>query len=157
MAAGAYEVATTAAGIAFALCAALATNRLWGLDRVSREVAAASGEFMELIYQVVITEVSLVEVTLETGKSYVGYPFASRVAARDEGDLLLAPLMSGHRDARQELTITTYYGEKLDDNVRETHGLSLGDLVVAVRKSQIVSARPFDVDLYQDLFERRQG
>lgn len=132
-------------------------NRLWDLDRVSRDVAGESGEFRELTYQVAIMEQSPVEVTLETGKSYVGIPFASRVAMRDEGDLWLLLLMSGYRDKRQELSITTNYAAKLDeDNLDAAGKLPVDGFEVALPKSRIVSVRPFDVELYEEVFEQHE-
>ena len=83
--ADAYRAATISGSMLCALLAALATNRFWSIDRVSRDVAREAGEFRELTYQVAIEGRNPVEVTLETGKLYVGVPFASRVAIKDEG------------------------------------------------------------------------
>ncbi len=152
----AYRAATITGGMLCALIAATLTNRWWGIDRVSRDVAGASGEFRELTYQEAIVETSPIEVTLETGKLYIGIPVASRLAIKDEGDLLLVLLMSGYRDERQELRITTSYAAKLDEDLEAERKLHLGDFVVALPKSRIVSARPFDVDLYDELFKHRE-
>ena len=154
--ADAYRAATISGGMLCALFTALAINRFWNIDRVSMDVAREAGEFRELTYQMAITESSPVEVTLETGKLYVGVPFSSRVAIKDEGDLWLVLLMSGHRDERQEMRITTNYAAKLDEDLSAERELPLSNLVVALSKSRIVSARPFDVELYEELFEHRE-
>lgn len=155
--ADAYRAATIWGGLLFAWFAAAAVNRCRSIERVSREVAGGSGEFRELTYQVAIMNMSPVEVTMETGKSYVGIPFVSRLATEDEGDLWLVLLMSGHRDERQDLKITTNYAAKLDESIGVASELSLADFRIAVPKRRIVSARPFDIELYQGLFERREG
>ena len=155
--ADAYRAVTISVGMLFALVAAVTVNRFWSIDRVSRDVAVESGEFRELIYQLAIVETSPVEVTLETGKSYIGIPLESRVVMREEGDLWLVLLMSGYRDERQELKITTSYTEKFDEDLISVLELPFGDFVVALPKSRIVSARPFDVNLSQGLFERSGG
>ncbi len=152
--ADAHRAATISSGMLLAIVAAVIVNRLWNIDRVSRDVAEESGEFRELIYQFAIVGTSPVEVTLETGKSYIGIPVASRVVMKEEGDLWLVLLMSGHRDKRQELKITTSYTEKFDQDMISALELPFGDFVVALPKSRIVSARPFDINLSQELFER---
>ncbi len=153
--ADAYRVATISGGMLVALFTAMVINRLRSIDRVSRELAEESGEFRELTYQLAIVESNPVEVTLETGKSYVGVPVASRVATKDEGDLWLVLLMSGHRDERQVLRITTNYAARLDEELSPGHKLPLGGFVVALPKNRIVSARPFNLELYGELFESR--
>ena len=76
---------------------------------------------------------------------------------KGEGDLWLVLLMSGHRDKHQLLKITTSYTERFDGDPGSAPKSPLGDFVVALPKSRIVSARPFDVRLSQDLFEHREG
>ncbi len=151
--ADAYRAMTITGGMVLALFAAAVVNRLWSMDRVSRDVAADSGEFRELTYQVAIMETSPVEVTLETGKSYIGIPVASRLATKDEGDLWLVLLMSGYRDRRQNLKVTTSYAAKFGEDLSTPPRVPLGDYVIALPKSRVVSARPFDISLSQDLFE----
>lgn len=155
--ADAHRTATIWGGMILAAFAAMGINCFRSIDRVSRNVARESGEFRELTYQVAIAEMSPVEVTLETGKSYIGIPVASRVAMKDEGDLWLVLLMSGHRNQRQELNITTSYTEKFDEDSISAPQYDLGDFVVALPKNRIISARPFDVTLSQELFEHREG
>lgn len=153
----AYRAVTISGGMLLALLAAAGVNRLRSIDRVSMDVAAESGEFREVTYQVAIVRASPVEVTLETGKSYIGIPVASRVAMKDEGDLWLVLLMSGHRDKRQKLRITTSYTEKFNESSSSAPSLPIGEFVVALPKNRIVSARPFNVNLSQELFERSEG
>ncbi len=76
----------------------------------------------------------------------------------DEGDLWLMLLMSGHRDERQDLRITTNYAAKLKMlGLDAVHELPLGGFVVALPKKRVVSARPFDVELYEEVFEEDEG
>lgn len=154
---GTYRAAMIGGALTFALVVARGVNRRYGVDRASRVVALSSGEFMELTFQLAVEKSSPVEVTLETGKSYVGVPVGSRMAAKDQGDLWLAPLMSGYRDEQRKLRITTYYVDELvgepdalDDATQAKPGLSPADLMVTIPKSRIVSARPFDIELYED-------
>ena len=151
--ADAFRTAAVSGGMLVALFGAMAVNCVRRIDHVSREVAKESGEFSELTYQLAIARTSPVEITLETGKSYVGIPVASRVAMKHEDDLWLVPLMSGYRDEHQELRITTNYAAKQDDELMAGRSVPLSDFVVALPKSRIVSARPFDVELFQAMFE----
>ena len=155
--ANAYRWATITSSMVLASSAALMVNCWRNIDRVSRDVAAETGEFRELTFQLAITEMSPVEVTLETGKSYIGIPVASRIAMRDEGDVYLVLLMSGHRDKRQELKITTSYTDKFNEDPSSAANSPLGDFVVALAKSRIVSARLFDVNLSPELFKHRRA
>ncbi len=63
----AYGALTITGGMLLALAVAGVVNLFWSMDRVSRDVAAESGEFRELTYQMAIMETSPIEVTLETG------------------------------------------------------------------------------------------
>lgn len=137
-------------GMLLGVGAALVVNRWFGIERVSRIVAESSGDLLEAQLQECIEGTRTVEVTLKTGKSYVGVPLSSRVTRDGEGDVRLLPILSGYRDEEKKLRITTNYAPGLDANVLRTRGLTLAELAIVVRKAEIVSLRGFDVPLYFD-------
>ena len=58
----------------------------------------------------------LVEVVLANGQAFVGFVTTSPAVAGFEGDLALAPELSGHRDpVTHRLSLTTHYDDVEDD------------------------------------------
>ena len=98
-----------------------------------------------------------VELALESDKSYVGLPVRTAYVATAEALAIeLIPLFSGYRAAEsRELRLTRYYGDDigrlLDDATVERKGLSPGDFRVVVPLAQVVSARLFDPDIYEQM------
>ena len=89
----------------------------------------------------------------------------SGLQAHGESDIALIPLASGYREPdTQKLKITTYYAEVIDewlDELEESREWSqeleeseerlddLKDFRIVIPMSEIVSARLFDLDVYE--------
>ena len=105
------------------------------------------------------------ELSLWNGKSYIGLALNSGLQAHGESDIALIPLASGYREPdTQKLKITTYYAEVIDewlDELEESREWSqeleeseerlddLKDFRIVISMSEIVSARLFDLDVYE--------
>ena len=113
-----------------------------------RESAMETGDHIGLVVDEALSR-STIEVTLMSGKAYVGVPLARTFVARGEGgDLLLLPLFSGYRDKdTQELQLTVNYAPVLRD-MRKQGGLDVRKFRVAISMSTAVAARPFDQRSY---------
>ena len=104
----------------------------------------------------------MVEVTLKSNKSYVGYVRDSGVTThRTDPNITLIPMISGYRDPEtRELRLTTSYGERIAEFLsKENRQKSLWkfeDFQVALPFSEIVSARLFDPEVYS-LFQQTRG
>ena len=117
-----------------------------------------SGDFIELLINEAIENWMHVELSLKNGKSYIGFPYESGITSLGESDVSLIPIVSGYRsDDTKELTITTNYAPAISSLV-DKDGSAEGTKQVfeyfriVIPLSEIVSARQFDLDLY-DLFQ----
>ena len=133
----------------------LVTNRF--VDRLDarRQTALESGDHIGLVVDEAIENAKFIEVTLSSGKCYVGVPLARTYLARAGGDLVLIPIFSGHRDdATRELKLTVNYAPVLRSELRRN--TSLEDFRVAVPIREVLSTRNFDLDTYAK-FQRMKG
>ena len=125
----------------------LILNRLHRFDQfgAQRKAAVAAGDQISLIIDQAILQIRFVEVSLASGKSYVGSPIQGTFGHRDDGDVAIIPVASGYRDDKtQDLVMTTNYAP----TIRGLAGHELADLKVAFPMRDIVSARLFDRALY---------
>ena len=92
-----------------------------------------------------IEKVSLVEISLRSRKSYIGFVSESGVGIGGDTDVILVPVWSGFRDRyTQDLEIITDYNPILDEYVdSESPQLSYEDFRIVIPIAEIVSARFF--------------
>ena len=146
----------TAAGT-FVLAAVLPwiLNRLSRFDRFKarQKAAEAAGDQISLIIDQAMLEGRFVELSLASGKSYVGSPLQGTFGHRDGGDVVLIPVASGyrHNDTR-DLVITTNYAPAIEKQLSD---LPLDELKVAFPMRDVASARLFDQDLYASFLNAR--
>ena len=143
------------AAVTFVLAAALPwiLNWLPRFDRFTarQNSAKAAGDEISLIIDQAMVEGRFVELSLASGKSYVGSPIQGTFGHRDDGDVALIPIASGYRDKdSRELVITTNYAPVIEDQLAE---LALDHLKVAFPMREIVSARLFDQKLYASFLD----
>ena len=94
------------------------------------------------------------EVSLRTGKAYVGFVIGNTISRWPEADLALLPMLSGYRSKdTQQLVITTDYAATFhalsQEDVSELFRGDPNDFRVVIPRSEIISARLFDPDLHQ--------
>ena len=110
-----------------------------------RREAERAGWLRQLLLHDAMREDGLVEISLETGKSYVALVNKIVMGQPQSSDVLVVPLLSGYRHpGTQELYITTNYFRILDRRTTDR----LGDLAVGIPVSRIVSVRPFDLAIW---------
>ena len=137
--------------VALGILVPLALNPWLDQEKIERKTASRRGDLIELLIADSIDRGRLVEVSLRSGKSYIGFPNATRIARWPESHVSIFPLSSGYRDKEtQELKITTHYAPVVRDYLGNKGGLTRGqlrDLCVVIPRSDIISIRLFDPDL----------
>ena len=140
-------------------------NRFHGKESATRQAALDKGDLIELLLAESTERQLCAELSLWNGKSYIGLALNSGLQAHGESDIALIPLASGYREPdTQKLKITTYYAEVIDewlDELEESREWSqeleeseerlddLKDFRIVISMSEIVSARLFDLDVYE--------
>ena len=128
-------------------------NLFYGSARAARRTANDSGDLIELLIAESIEEQKPVEISLRSGKSYIGFALESGVARHGEPDVSIIPMASGYRDRdTQELEITTHYATVIQESLKQPSGISDLDFRVVIPITEIVSARVFLPEVYE-LFE----
>ena len=133
-------------------------NPFWPRLDSRRRAAEASGDHVGLVVDQAMQTGQLIEVSLNSGKSYVGAPLSRTfVARKDDGDLVVVPILSGYRDERRrELELTVNYApvlrkQLLDPNV----DFEPEDFRVAIPMREVLSARLFDREAFTAFREIR--
>ncbi len=111
--------------------------------------AEARNDLIELTLQRAAQMPMTVEISLRSGKSYVGWVLDSAIFRYGgaDADISLLPTTSGHRDPEnQQLHFTTDYDKFYDfyDAIGDP-----GRMRLAIPLSEVLSARLFDMDLYE--------
>jgi hypothetical protein len=98
---------------------------------------------------------SLVSVTLDNRKVYIGWPVYSPDTRRETKDFRLLPAVSGYRDEQTlELNLTTQYFEILEKVRNESiDGLKANDFEVMLPLENVVSVGLFSLAIDQQLFK----
>ena len=133
-------------------------NRFHGQEKAQRRTAEERGELIELIIADSLDRGKLIELSLRSGKVYIGFALRSRMMRRGESDVALIPLASGYRDQETHgLVITTNYAPVINEYLgsdSEISDLIREDFRVVVPASEIVSARIFSPEIYQRFNDR---
>ena len=141
-------------------------NNFYGEEESARQAAKEEGDLIELLIAESIERQVDVELSLRSGKSYVGLALNSGLGTRGESDISLIPMASGYRDKETHtLEFTTLYAsiidqwlEKDEDSERDaqTQEKTAEDFRIIIPKSEVVSVRLFDPDAYQ-LFQNSRN
>ena len=138
-------------------------NRSYGAEDISRarlQAAEEVGDLVTLLLAESIEHQKLVEISLKNRKVYIG--FAISVQPTGEADIEILPFWSGYRNNDTcELTLTNHYIPVIERCLPSVPAEVDGDCApapakteqlrnfrVVVPKSEIVSTRLFDVDMY---------
>ena len=140
---------TVALGVVLSLALPFLCNRICNEAESAQKAAIKSGDLIELKIRESFEKEKFVEITLRTGKVYIGRALINRVANISEPYVSLIPTASGYRNKdTQELELTNYY----DTVIKETN-FDYTDFQIVILKSEIVSIRLFDPETYL-LFQR---
>ena len=149
---------TAILSVLLSLVLPLIINLFYHRDRAAKRTAKRYGDLMELIISDSIERQTMVEMSLQNGKSYIGYALESSIAKQVSSDIAIAPVASGYRsEDKRELHITTHYApvirrwrgddSSIDDVIR--------DFRVVISRREVCSIRPFDPRVYL-LFRQEQ-
>ena len=147
---GRYGTAVSAAVLSLSLppVAAWIANRWVSRDKADRRAAIRAGRLREIVLHEAMREHGLVEVSLESGKSYVAFVQQVVIGQPDDSDVLLVPILSGYRHPEtRDLHITTNYSSVLE---RQPEAGMNRDLPIGISLSGIVSVRPFDLAIWRE-------
>lgn len=118
--------------------------------------ARENNDFIELLLADALFRGEFAELSLRSGKSYIGFALESGIKRQQgEPDVVLIPVASGYRDQdTKSLTITTHYAPVIEQSLAGESDLSDEDFRIVIPMSEIVSARLFFPEAYQ-LFQER--
>lgn len=120
---------------------------------VSRAVSEA-GNAMEELFLESMKMRSLVEVTLQNGKVYVGWVLRADLGNRNRKCVQIHPLSSGYRDDEsRKIILNTSYADVYVRHYRELGTEYEENFRIVVPVEEIRSARPFDVVHYMWFME----
>ena len=129
-------------------------NLFFPREKCARRAARRFGRHREIFIHDSIRS-GPVEISTRTGKCYVAEARKIEMALPGDSDVVVTPWLSGYRDSgTRELRITTHYIPLLGDPPDPGR---LPDLRVVVPISEIVSVRPFDLEIYEKFRDPRPG
>ena len=132
-----------------ALLLPVLVNPFWTSEESARASARRSGDLIELLILESIENQNLLEISLKTGKSYIGLGLESGIGRQGDSDIAVVPLASGYRNNdTQELVITTNYADVIDQSW-ESASVPFEDFRVVIPKSEIISVRLFYAEAYE--------
>ena len=124
-------------------------NRFCSEEKGARRAARKSGDLVELLIAESIENEKAVELSLRSGKSYIGFALVSGIERSGESDVSLIPMASGYRNKdTRELRITTNYAPAIRESLKESSDIAYRDLRIVIPMSEIASARIFDPKAY---------
>ena len=137
-------------GIASAYFLNIFFSRTKGLTRA----AEGRGKYLLLMIQEAFDQSLMIEVTLNSGKVYIGYPLCEMPC--DGEDLNLYIFFSGYREnVTKELIVSKEYANEfksiLDADEDRTDQMLLSKFNVIVPTKDIASARFFDEEIFEKL------
>lgn len=113
-------------------------------------MAMEEGNLIELLIRASINHQDLIELSLSSGKSYIGFALKGGITGQREADVALIPVASGYRDKdTRELKITTDYRSVVQEYCENTSNLEHKDFRIVVPMREIISARIFHPKVYK--------
>ena len=129
--------------------AALATNLVYSKSRGAMRAVYRASNSMELLFVESMRSDSLVELTLHSGKAYVGWILNASVAEPERKFVEMLPLASGFRAKEDhKLLFTTNYAPVLAMPWEHPEPTTESDFRVVLPVGEVRSARPFDFATY---------
>ena len=129
-----------------------------GRDRRVRINQASITDPLELLLSRSLLNGEAIQVTLSTGKVYVGYVLAAPDPDLPTKFITLQPLMSGQRNSDGKVTYTTFYDQILTEfeaNPDTKDALDSFQQVIPVDK--VVTLSGFNLDAYVRFLAERQS
>ena len=139
---------TAAAVLSFFLALAVwpVGNLLVDKEYAAIRAARENGELMGIFVTEAIGTGRYVEISLDTGKVYIGHVVESGIGMSSQFDFMIVPLFSGYRDrGTNELIIKQSYSLAIDEMRRQDKRRE--ELRICIALSRVVLVRFFDPDL----------
>lgn len=153
---------TAAFSIVLAFASPPLLNMFYDQKRAVRRAAETYGDLIELLITDSIERRKMVELSLRTGKTYIGYALHASIARRPgDSDVTLVPIASGYRsEEKRKLRITTHYSpiikEWIDRQDSRFISHAIRDFKVVLPRSEVCSARLFDPAVYRRFQQSRR-
>lgn len=136
-------------------------NALTDRDSAAIRAAKENGDLKGVFVTEAIATCKTVEVSLNTGKVYIGKISQSGIGISSQFDLMITPLFSGYRNREtNELKITQFYHQIIRDRKKKRQrgydqdGRELkndwNELRIGVSLSDVITVRFFDPTLYRE-------
>lgn len=130
----------------------IVVNLIYTKEDIKRKVILQDDDALEVLILKAYDEEKYIQITLDTGKVYVGNVTDTYFRINDEiQSIQLSPLSSGYRDnLTQELILTTYYGlvyAQIAENPN-SFDVNISDFSITIRYNHIISISPFDPKIY---------
>ena len=120
--------------------------------------AEENGDLKGVFLTKAIATFKTVEVSLNTGKVYIGKVMRSGIGIGSQYDLMITPLFSGYRNREtNELRITHFYYSDINNTIIKTKKKDdkmkkkdWHELVIGISLSDVISVRFFDPTRYRE-------
>ena len=133
-------------------------NRFDSRKNAARRTAERYGDLMELIISDSIEQQKMIELSLKTGKSYIGYAINNSITKPGASDVAVTPVASGYRSGQtHELHLTTHYAPV----IKEWYGGDsskdeiVRDFRIVISREEIASVRLFAPNVYLLFLQHR--
>jgi small nuclear ribonucleoprotein (snRNP)-like protein len=120
-----------------------------------KEIARAIdriGNELELLFKFSCEKSEPILVTLKNDKVYIGWvELLPKPQPPESTYIRLVPLLSGYRDSKKSLHITTNYSQVYSDYIRQARITKIVDLQMnlVIQVSEIISATRFDAEMFE--------
>lgn len=146
--------------VVFGFMLPIVLNRFYSRERAERRTVTTRGDLVELLIAESLDRGKLIEFSLRSGKSYIGFALGSKMTRRWESEVAIIPVASGYRDKdTQELRITTDYSPVMNELLEsepESFDPINEDFRVVLPRTEIISARLFLPEAYER-FQKTHG
>ena len=145
------HIGTSVLSLLLGFVSAAGINIFCNKEKYVQKAAEGRGDRLELMLANSSDMLIQVEITLKTGKSYIGYVVHSPFSIHGRSDVEILLTASGYRKPdTQELILTTHYSSFLDSSIRN---LSAEHFRIAIHMSEVISVRLFDPKLYSQIIK----
>lgn len=113
----------------------------WAVDKHGNEI--------EKLFKKSVNDASLIQITLKNDKVYIGYCEIMPIPQKTNY-LTLTPLLSGYRDEKKKLNITTDYFAVVDEflmSINSEEAISLNTDII-IKQDEIVTAGMYEQEIF---------
>ena len=130
-------------------------NLIVNKDEAAIRAAKDNGELVGIFVTKAIGTGKYVEISLDTGKVYIGHIVESGIGVRSEFDLMIVPVISGYRASdTNDLKITHFYDRAITDSI--ANGQDWQEFRIGVSLGRVVLVRFFNLRLYRAFLSEQE-